>query len=81
MEAVQPARPTRRKGDSVEYIEEVEGLLEQETDLGRLVAFSRVSKLARNPNIQPADIESTHRLIEQDITTFEQLIEGHAEAA
>ncbi len=68
------------EGESVEYIEEVEGLLERKTDLGRLVAYNRVRKLALSERIAPANIDATHNLIEQDLETFKRLIEdsGHA---
>jgi len=62
------------EGESVEYIEEVETLLDRETDLGRLVAYNRVRKLALNERIRPVDIESTRRLIDQDLATFIKLI-------
>ena len=47
------------RGESVEYIEEVEVLLEHDTDLGKLVAYNRVSKLAEKQNITAVDIEET----------------------
>jgi AAA domain (dynein-related subfamily) len=61
-------------GDSIEYIEEVEALLQRTSDLGRLVAYNRVQSLARNPRITPKDIENTRQLIRQDIDKFEKLI-------
>jgi len=67
------------KGESIEYIEEVESLLEQDTDLGKLVAYKRVGKLAEKERISGADIEETARLIEQDIETFKKLIEDGGE--
>jgi hypothetical protein len=63
------------EGESLEYIDEVEGLLDRETDLGRLVAYNRVRKLALNERIRPADIEDTQRLIDQDLATFRKLID------
>jgi len=67
------------RGESVEYIEEVEALLKRETDLGKLVAYNRVSKLAEKETITVGDIEETQRLIEQDIETFKKLIEKGGE--
>jgi len=67
------------EGESIEYIEEVESLLNQDTDLGKLVAYSRVRKLIENRHITLADIEETDGLIEQDIETFTKLIENGGE--
>jgi len=67
------------QGESVEYIEEVEALLDRDTDLGKLVAFDRVRNLAENERVTPADIEDTSQLIEQDIEKFEQLISNGGE--
>jgi len=67
------------RGESVEYIEEVEALLEQNTDLGKLVAYNRVSKLAEKERMTPEDIQETARLIEQDIETFRKLIDNGGE--
>jgi hypothetical protein len=62
------------QGDAVEYIDGVEALLEQDTDLGKIVAFSHVSKLTEKENITPKDIERTRESIVRDIETFEGLI-------
>jgi len=61
-------------GESIEYVEEIEQLLKQESDLARIVAYSHVSVLVKNPNIKPADIEKTRQAIRQDIETFEGLL-------
>ena len=63
-------------GESVEYIDEVEALLDRETDLGMLVAYNRVRNLARKERISPSDIENTRGLIDQDMCTFRKLIEN-----
>ena len=63
-------------GDSVEYIEEVEALLDQDTDLAQLVAYSYVRKLTTKPKVTPANIEETCRQIAEGIETFKQLIDG-----
>ncbi len=68
------------RGESIEYIEKVEALLEHGSDLGRLMAFNRVSSLAANERITPADIEETRRLIHQDIAAFNALIEKGGDA-
>lgn len=63
-------------GDSIEYIEEVEALLSQSSDLAKLVAYDRVTRLAGSQRITPADIQEAQRLIQKDIETFETLIQG-----
>ncbi len=67
------------EGDSIEYIEEVEALLEWDTDLARLMAYHRVRKLVDREPLTIDDIKETRRLIEQDITTFQSLIENGGE--
>ena len=67
------------EGESIEYIDEVEWLLNQDTDLGKLVAHSRVRKLIENRHITLVDIEETDGLIEHDIETFTKLIENGGE--
>lgn len=62
------------QGDSVEFIEEIESLLNRNTDLGRIIAYNQVEKLARKKQITMVDIEETGSLIEQDIATFDRLI-------
>ena len=62
------------QNDSVEYIEEIEALLNRNTDLDRIIAYNRVENLAGKEQIIMADIEETKSLIEQDILTFEKLI-------
>jgi len=68
------------QGESVEYIEEIEALLDRDTDLGKLIAYNRVRKLAEKEQISPADIDETRGLIEQDIETFNTLIENGGDA-
>lgn len=62
------------RGESIEYIEEVEELMNQDGDLGRIVAYSHVSRLVKNHQIKPEDITQTRQAIQKDITTFESLI-------
>ena len=67
--------------DSIEYLDEVEALLDWDCDLGKLVAFNRVNKLASQKAIKPADIEKTRQLIQQDLETFRKLIDDAKVAA
>ena len=62
------------QGDSVEYIEEIESLLNRYTDLEKIIAYNRAEQLSGKENITIKDIEETGNLIEQDIKTFERLI-------
>ena len=64
------------RGESIEYLDEVETLLKKDTDLGQLVAYSRVQRLAQNDKIKLSDIEDTGKLIDQDLATFKKLIEN-----
>ncbi|MBE7559500.1 MoxR family ATPase [bacterium] len=61
-------------GQSIEYVDDVEAILQQDTDLGKLVAFNRIRELAEMPNLKPADLDKARSLIQQDIATFETLI-------
>ena len=58
------------KGESIEYVEEVEALLSQSTDLGKLVAYDRVRRLLDGGTITPAAIEEAQEFIQKDIETF-----------
>ena len=69
---------SRLEGDAVEYIEEVEQLLEQKTDLARLVAYHRVSELVDTGNINPRTIKAIGDAIREDIRVFEALLKGKA---
>jgi hypothetical protein len=61
------------KGESVEYIEEVEKLLERESDLARLVAHDRVARLVED-RVTPDSIAQADEEIERDIEIFEELM-------
>lgn len=61
------------KGESVEYIEKVEKLLERDSDLARLVAHDRVARLVED-RVTPESIRQAEDEIERDIETFEQLM-------
>ena len=62
--------------DEIEYINEVEALLRQNSDLARLVAYQRVAALIESENVTPRTIKETERAIAEDIRTFESLLEG-----
>jgi len=62
------------QGESIEYIEEVEQLLEQDYDLARLIAYDQVKRLANNGGITLERIAGVKNAIENDIKTFQSLI-------
>ncbi len=62
------------ENDAVEYVNDVEALLEQSTDLAKLVAYHRVSELVDIKTVTPARIAETANLIEHDIAAFENLL-------
>ena len=62
------------EGDAVEYIGEIEQLLSRDTDLGRLVAYHRVSELVETENVNPRTVKAAGDAILGDIRTFETLL-------
>ena len=65
------------QGECIEFVEEVEELLDQQSYLAKIVAYSHVAELARKQNLQLNDIERTREAIEKDLETFELLISNH----
>lgn len=64
------------EGEAVEYISEIEALLEQPTDLGKLVAFHQVSELVSKGKVNSQTIKAIGDAIHQDIRIFEALLDG-----
>jgi hypothetical protein len=62
--------------DAVEYIEEVEELLRQDSDLARLVAYQHVSQLIESGRVNRECLAETARTIKDDIHKFEELLDG-----
>jgi MoxR-like ATPase len=62
------------KAESVEYIDEVEELIEQKEDLAKLIDFCQVKRLSSNGPVTLEKIAQTKTLIEKDIQTFQSLI-------
>jgi len=62
------------EGDAVEYIEEVEGLLRQKSDLGKLVAYQHVSQLIASERVNNESLAETARAIQDGIRKFEDLL-------
>lgn len=68
------------ENDAVEYIEEIEQLLVQDTDLAKLVAYHRVARLVDTGNVNPRTIKAAGDAIREDIRIFESLLAGNAPA-
>jgi hypothetical protein len=64
------------ENEGVEYVDEVEALLAQSSDLGKLVAFQHVSLLVNSGAVTPETITQTQTAIEEDILKFEALLTG-----
>jgi hypothetical protein len=64
----------RLQGDAVEYIEEVEELLRQDSDLAKLVAYQHVSQLIDSERVNRERLAETARAIQEDIHKFEDLL-------
>ncbi len=64
------------EGGAIEYLDEIEALLDQSSDLAQLAAFHHVRRLVAREHIRPQDIENTRERIGQDVQTFKTLIEG-----
>jgi hypothetical protein len=60
-------------GESVEHIEELEQLLEQDTDVAKAIAYARVAELIENDRFGPEDIEAARTRIEADISAVARL--------
>jgi uncharacterized membrane protein YjjP (DUF1212 family) len=65
--------------DAIEYIEDVERLLDRDTDLAKLVAYQRVSALVESGRVNRKTIRDAGRAIEEDLETFERLVAGSPE--
>ncbi|NUM53467.1 MAG: MoxR family ATPase [Candidatus Hydrogenedentes bacterium] len=79
-ETLSTACVPRLEDDAIEYIEEVERLLDRDSDLSKLIAYQRVRKLIDSQNVNPKTIRETGRAIEEDLETFERLLAGAPDA-
>ena len=67
--------PTLRD-QSIEYINEVEALLDQESELARIVAYNLVRKMVNNGPVTLDRVSETKKQIHENIDTFRHLING-----
>jgi len=65
----------RLEDDAVEHVDAVETLLDQPTDLAKLVAYHHVGQLTENGHVNPSSIAETATLITRDISAFTTLLE------
>jgi hypothetical protein len=61
-------------GLAIEHLDEVEELLDQDNDLGRLIAFYHVRDLVQEEHLTADKVDRTRTQIDADITTFQNLI-------
>jgi hypothetical protein len=71
----------RLSDDAIEYVEEVEGLLAQGSDLAKLVAFHHVRQLVKDGNVTPQTLARTRQRIQDDLEAFEALLGWKEEVA
>jgi hypothetical protein len=64
------------ENDVIEYIDDVNRLLDQDTDLAKLIAYQRVRALVVSRIINPRTIRETERAINDDLDTFDRLLNG-----
>ncbi|NUM55788.1 MAG: MoxR family ATPase [Candidatus Hydrogenedentes bacterium] len=63
----------------IEYVHEVERLLDHPTDLTKLVAYQRVKQLVDTGNLTPRKVQDTEHAIAEDIETFESMLNGETD--
>lgn len=61
-------------GLEIEHIEQVEQLLQQDSDLAKLIAWQRVTQLVDSESVLPTEIQATARQIREDIDRFEVML-------
>ena len=64
------------KGGDIEYIEEVELLLQRESDLSRLIAYQRVAELVKAGHLTSEKVSACGRDINDDLERFNALVLG-----
>ena len=68
------------RGDAVELIEEVEALLNRESDLERMVAYQRVRELTACDPVTADRIDAARQQIERDVRDLRALLEAEQAA-
>ena len=67
------------EGESVEYVDELEKLLDQPGDIETLLAIARVREATADGKTDPGKIAAVKKAIDKDIETFRKLMEAPAE--
>ena len=62
------------RGESVEVIEEIEVLLDRNSDLERIIVYNRVRELATREHVSPKTIKETEVQIKNDLNRFAQIM-------
>lgn len=65
--------------DDVEYVEEIEQVLEQDSDLAKLLAYQHVSRLVRSGGLSMEAIDAVQSAIAHDLRLFEDLLNAQRE--
>lgn len=65
----------RLEGESIECLDAVESLMNQDADLGRLIAFDRVAEAIGKGRICTETVKHLRRKIQQDIRAFDDLLQ------
>jgi hypothetical protein len=69
----------RLEDAAIEYVEEVEELLDQSTDLAKLIAYQRVKELVASGSLNETTLRETRQAIARDIEVFESMLAGNAQ--
>ena len=62
------------KGESIEYVEEVENLIQTKTDLHLVVSLERTKELLKEERISSENIRKARQRIEKDLKVFENFL-------
>ena len=62
--------------DAVDYVEDVEAIADQSTDLGKLVAYCRIKQLVDEGQVNPNTVKEVKQRIETEISDLRQLTEN-----
>ena len=62
------------RGESIEVIEEIEALLDRNSDLERIIVYNRVRELAARESVSPEKIKETEVQIGNDLNRFAQIM-------
>ena len=61
-------------GESIEFLDPLDSLMAQRTDMGKLIAYERIRELADGGTVTNAGVAWARQQIENDIQIFEELL-------